>query len=228
MRKFRNTKYVLFALSLVVWSGVLVAIARPALAAAPRCFSQDGQDHNRTEFFANNDTYCDYAKLQGSGYNMTGLPSPLQADKCYWWPADPLQPPQTISCTDPRVTGAVADDNSAAPPASIGNIPNTNTPPNDELTAFKNARCDSSSGQTTATSNCIIDRVNTFINLLSVGVGIVAIIMIIVGGIRYAAAGGDPQAVAKAKNHIRNALLALLGYLFLFAFLQWIVPGGIL
>lgn len=67
-----------------------------------------------------------------------------------------------------------------------------------------------------------------FTDALSVLVGIVVVMMLVVGGIRYASASNNPQAVASAKQHISNALLALVLYLFMFAFLQWIVPGGIL
>lgn len=76
--------------------------------------------------------------------------------------------------------------------------------------------------------NCaIIRRLNQFINVLSVLVGIVVTIMIIFGGIQYTAAGEDPGAVAKAKKHISQAILALVGYGLVFAFLQYIIPGGL-
>ena len=77
--------------------------------------------------------------------------------------------------------------------------------------------------------NCnIIKRLNQLINILSGVVGIVVTIMIIVGGIQYSAAGADPGAVAKAKKHISQAILALVGYGLIFAFLQYIIPGGLL
>ncbi len=77
--------------------------------------------------------------------------------------------------------------------------------------------------------NCrIILRLNQLINALSVLVGIVVTIMIIFGGIQYSAAGEDPNAVAKAKKHIAQAVLALVGYGITFAFLQYIIPGGLL
>lgn len=77
--------------------------------------------------------------------------------------------------------------------------------------------------------NCGITRyIQLFTNGLSILVGVVVVMMIIVGGIRYSTAGSNPQAVASAKSHISQALLALAVYLFMFAFLQWIVPGGVL
>lgn len=62
---------------------------------------------------------------------------------------------------------------------------------------------------------------------LSVVVGVIIVAMIVVGGIQYSSAGSNPQAVSAAKKKISQALLALLIYFFLFAFLQWLVPGGV-
>ena len=39
---------------------------------------------------------------------------------------------------------------------------------------------------------------------------------------------GDPNHVAEAKKRISNALLALVAWLLIYAFLQWIIPGGLL
>lgn len=78
-------------------------------------------------------------------------------------------------------------------------------------------------------SNCgILSYFLDAINLLSALVGIIVVIMIVVGGIQYSTARDNPQAAAAAKDRIRNALLALFGYLFVYAFLQYIVPGGVL
>ena len=73
----------------------------------------------------------------------------------------------------------------------------------------------------------IIQRANQIIKVLSAVVGVVVTIAVIVGGIRYSAAGSDPHAVTAAKNMIRNAIIALVVYIFLVAFLNWVVPGGI-
>lgn len=76
--------------------------------------------------------------------------------------------------------------------------------------------------------NCgIVAYLVGFIKFLSGLVGIVVVIMIALGGIQYTMAKDDPQAVSAAKERIKNALIALVAYLFLFSFLQWLVPGGI-
>lgn len=77
-------------------------------------------------------------------------------------------------------------------------------------------------------NNCgIVAYLVKFINILSALVGIVVIIMIAYAGIQYTMARDDPQQMAFAKNRIRNAVLALVFYFFIYAFLQWLVPGGL-
>ena len=92
---------------------------------------------------------------------------------------------------------------------------------------------DSSAGTeicTGATQRCnhFIDTyINPFIYLLSGLVGIVAVISIIFAGIQYASSADDPGMVSKAKQRIFNTVIGLVAYLFLFAFLEYIIPGGI-
>lgn len=69
--------------------------------------------------------------------------------------------------------------------------------------------------------------VNPAIKFLSAGVGLIVTIMIIIAGIQYSMAGGDPQKVAAAKSKITNAIVALVTYIFFFALLQWLWPGGL-
>lgn len=69
--------------------------------------------------------------------------------------------------------------------------------------------------------------VNPLINLLSMAFGLIIVISLIIGGIQYTASTGDPQKVTEAKKRIVNTIIALVAYLFLFAFLQFLIPGGI-
>lgn len=75
--------------------------------------------------------------------------------------------------------------------------------------------------------NPIIRDIQDLVNFLSAGVGLVVVAMIIMGGIQYSAAGDNSQKVTDAKKRITNALLALLAFIFLFSFVQWLIPGGI-
>lgn len=55
--------------------------------------------------------------------------------------------------------------------------------------------------------NRLIKRI---INLLSVIVGVVAVVMIIVGGLRYITSGGSDTSVTGAKNTILYAIIGLI------------------
>jgi hypothetical protein len=78
-------------------------------------------------------------------------------------------------------------------------------------------------------SNC--DLIHKYlaptINLLSAAFGVIAIISLILGGMNYTTSEGDPQKVSRAKLRIRNTIFAVVAYIFLFAFLQFLIPGGI-
>lgn len=69
--------------------------------------------------------------------------------------------------------------------------------------------------------------VNPLINILSILVGLVVAASLVLGGIQYSAAGSDPQKVSAAKSRISNTLMAFLAYAFLYAFLNFLIPGGI-
>jgi uncharacterized membrane protein YraQ (UPF0718 family) len=87
--------------------------------------------------------------------------------------------------------------------------------------------CSSNNAKTCLKKNPIIKDLNTIITALSAAVGLLVIGVIIVGGIQYTLAGDNATATGAAKQRIINGLIALLAYIFLFGFLQWITPGGI-
>jgi hypothetical protein len=69
--------------------------------------------------------------------------------------------------------------------------------------------------------------VNPVITLLSIIVGVAAVASYIIAAIQYSSAGDDPGAVSKAKNRAFKTTIGLIGYLFFFSFLNYIVPGGL-
>jgi hypothetical protein len=92
-------------------------------------------------------------------------------------------------------------------------------------------------GDAAATSKCgsggdcnglIAKYANPLISAMAAAVGLVVVISIILGGIQYASANADPQKITAAKQRITNAVIALLCFLFLYVFLQWLIPGGYL
>lgn len=51
---------------------------------------------------------------------------------------------------------------------------------------------------------------HTVVNIFSTIVGVIAVIMIIVGGLKYITSGGDSQKVASAKNTLLFAIVGLI------------------
>ena len=83
-------------------------------------------------------------------------------------------------------------------------------------------------GETLDSGNCgIVKWLLIFTNVMAGLVGIVVVIMVIIGGIQYSTAADDAQKIQEAKKKVSNALFALLAFIFMYAFLQWVVPGGI-
>ena len=100
-------------------------------------------------------------------------------------------------------------------------------------TAFVNPRADGNKDPAstcqTETGICNINQyIEIFINILSGLVGVVVVMVIIIGGIQYATAGDEPGKIQAARQRITKALIALLVFIFLYAFLQYLVPGGVI
>ena len=68
-------------------------------------------------------------------------------------------------------------------------------------------QCSAAGSDATSQINNIV---HTIVNLLSAIVGIVAVIMIIVGGFRYITSGGNDTSVTSAKNTILYAIIGLV------------------
>ncbi len=99
---------------------------------------------------------------------------------------------------------------------NVNNPPAICTDPATDCSTAKGGKCD-----------FIGKYINPAINTLTVLFGLLAAISIILGGINYATSEGDPQKASKAKRRIANTIIAIVAYMFLYAFLQFIVPGGI-
>jgi len=69
--------------------------------------------------------------------------------------------------------------------------------------------------------------INPVISLLTIIDGVSAVITYIIAAIQYSSAGDDPGAVGKAKNRAFQTTIGLLGYLFFFSFLNYLIPGGL-
>jgi cytochrome bd-type quinol oxidase subunit 2 len=75
------------------------------------------------------------------------------------------------------------------------------------LGVSKSTGCES--GNTSADSD--IDKlIENIVNIFSVIVGVIAVVMIIIGGFRYVTSGGDSSNVTAAKNTIMYAIIGLI------------------
>jgi hypothetical protein len=61
------------------------------------------------------------------------------------------------------------------------------------------------------------------VNLLLWAIGIVSVIMIIIGGIRYATSNGDSNQVSAAKNTIMYAVIGLVIAIFAYAIVNFVL-----
>jgi hypothetical protein len=130
-----------------------------------------------------------------------------------------------ISCSNPAGeagnTGGAGGDGSGS---AIGACDTTDGYKGDP------AVCDDSNGCSDADNCDLVSKyVNPIINKFLAPLAILAVVFGIVwGAIQYITAGGDSQKVAQAKAHIQRAITGLVAFLFLYAFLNWLLPGGLL
>jgi hypothetical protein len=156
---------------------------------------------------------------------------------------DITQPPQTdasgapISCTCPT-NYAHPTDNSGQKVTNVCDpIKLAVNCPSGKVDSKDPTKCqplgsdcsgtDSAAVQKCLKNNQFIIDLNNAVKFLSAAVGIVIVIIIIIGGIQYSLAGDNANAQGEARTRITNALIALLAFLFMFAFIEWLIPGGI-
>lgn len=65
------------------------------------------------------------------------------------------------------------------------------------------------------------------INILTAGVGILAVGGVVYGSILYTTAGGSTEQVKKAVSVFTNVIIGIVAYAAMYAFLNFIIPGGI-
>ncbi len=77
--------------------------------------------------------------------------------------------------------------------------------------------------KTADTQNTSVDTlIRNVINILLWAIGIVSVIMIIIGGIRYATSNGDSNQVTAAKNTIMYAVIGLVIAIFAYAIVYFV------
>lgn len=65
------------------------------------------------------------------------------------------------------------------------------------------------------------------LNILTAGVGIVAVGAVVYAGILYSSAGDNASQVQQAKDMIKNTIIGIVAFAFMYLLLNWLIPGGI-
>ena len=65
--------------------------------------------------------------------------------------------------------------------------------------------------------------IQTGINILLYIIGVISVIMIIIGGLRYATSGGNASTVTSAKNTILYAVIGLVVAIFAYAIINFVL-----
>jgi hypothetical protein len=109
-------------------------------------------------------------------------------------------------------------------PTTTACVPAENGPPNE--CQVKDYKCNSGA-EKCLSSNPIVLWLNVLINIMAGIVGVGAILMMVIAGIQYTTARDNPQAITSAKDKIVSVVIGLAVFMFLWAFLQWLIPGGV-
>lgn len=77
-------------------------------------------------------------------------------------------------------------------------------------------------------TSCLFAKyINPLVEVLSALVSMAVVISIIYGGIQYVTSAGDPQRAEAGKKRIVESLVGLAAFMLLYAFLQFVMPGGV-
>lgn len=71
--------------------------------------------------------------------------------------------------------------------------------------------------------DCLQQSIRTVVNVLLYVIGAVAVIMIVIGGIRYTTSNGDSSQVTSAKNTILYAVVGLVVAMLAYAIVNFVV-----
>ena len=73
----------------------------------------------------------------------------------------------------------------------------------------------------------IFDLLFWAINILTAGVGVLAVGGIVYASVKYASSGGDTEKTKKAKAMIRDIVMGLIAYALMYTFINFLIPGGL-
>jgi hypothetical protein len=193
------------------------------VSIAPAAFGENlGLGVDNAQAAVTQNVYC---KDGFNGYTT----DPTAFCKTHGGPADVSGGTRPYACVD-GTTQTAADASTACAAHGGGAIASASTVcgPNAIQVSIpiftKDGKCvpnDSASG------GAIVWYTKQLIKLASGAVGSVILLMLLIAGIQYITAGGDPGRVKLAKTRITNAIIGLFLFLMAFAILSFLIPGGI-
>lgn len=106
----------------------------------------------------------------------------------------------------------------------------TNTNPNPNSDADVNSQCTSILPPDWCTPNGdgIVNIINLVLDIMTIGVGVLATIGITIAGIQWLTARDKEDQVVKAKSRIFNIVIGLVVWGIMWLVLSWLLPGGII
>ena len=77
------------------------------------------------------------------------------------------------------------------------------------------------------TGDGVTDLLLWVINIMTTGIGILAVGGLVYASIKYSVAQGQPDAVRKARVMIANIIVGIIMYVLMYALLNYLIPGGL-
>lgn len=65
------------------------------------------------------------------------------------------------------------------------------------------------------------------VNIMTVGVGVLALAGLVYGAVLYTSSGGSPEQVKKARTVFTNVVIGVIAFGLMFTLLNFLVPGGV-
>ena len=80
-------------------------------------------------------------------------------------------------------------------------------------------------GTQTGAETDVMNPIGTALNAVFGIIGIIAVVMVVIGGVMYATSQGDPGKVAKGKNTIIYGIIGMVISLLAFAIVNFVFKG---
>lgn len=194
-------------IAIVLMLAGLIALASPANALTESQIRKCYEDWNNKSFIQGDSTYSDYIASGCNAAEACGANTVVDPGR-----------PVTPKCTNPDQGDSGDGDNEDSPYSGGLSTLRCSVLPADICGAAEN----SSLGDSGLWMLLILG-----FNILTAGVGVVAVGAIIYAGFLYATAQDKADQTKKALDMIRNTAIGLVLFAFMFALVNFLIPGGI-